>query len=61
LWIVLAGFLVLPSSFPDIQTILGNNKLSKVVRVARNVPLYVPFFPLGPLFKAKKVPLAILS
>jgi hypothetical protein len=51
MWIVLAGFLVLPSSFPNIQTILGDsNKLSKVVRVARNVPLYVPFFPLVPLF-----------
>ncbi|KAF8498106.1 hypothetical protein F5888DRAFT_1803022 [Russula emetica] len=40
MWTVLAGFLVLPSSFPDIQTILGDsNKLSKVVRVARNIPL----------------------
>jgi hypothetical protein len=55
MWTVLAGFLVLPSSFPDIQTILGDsNKLSKVVRVARNIPLYVPFFPLVPLFNAKK-------
>jgi len=55
MWIVLAGFLVLPSSFPNIQTILGDsNKLSKVVRVARNVPLYVPLFPLFTLFKAKR-------
>jgi hypothetical protein len=55
MWIVLAGFLVLPSSFPTIQTIVGDsNKLSEVVRVARNVPLYVPFFPLAPFFKAKK-------
>jgi hypothetical protein len=54
MWIVLAGFLVLPSSFPDIQTILGNsNKLGKVVHITRNVPLYVPFFPLAPLFKQK--------
>lgn len=40
MWIVLAGFLVLPSSFPNIQTILGHsNELSKVVRVTRNIPL----------------------
>lgn len=55
LWIVLAGFLVLPSSFPTLQTILAeSNKLTKVVRVARNIPLYVPLFPLVPLCKAKK-------
>ena len=55
MWIVLAGFLVLPSSFPNIQTILGDsNELSKVVSVARNIPLYVPFFGLVSLFKAKR-------
>ena len=54
MWIVLAGFLVLPSSFPNIETILGDeNELKKVVRVARNIPLYVPFFPPVPLFKVK--------
>lgn len=54
LWIVLAGFLVLPSSFPTIQTLVDeaqSNKLNKVVRFARNIPLYVPFFPLVLLFK----------
>jgi hypothetical protein len=57
MWIVLAGFLVLPSSFPTIETILWDStKLSKVVRLVqtRNVSVYVPFFPLVPLFKAKK-------
>ena len=55
MWIILAGFLVLPSSFPVIQTILRNsNEVSKVLRIARNVPLYVPFFPPAPLFNAKK-------
>ncbi|KAN0111391.1 hypothetical protein V8E52_008547 [Russula decolorans] len=45
MWIVLAGFLVLPSSFPKIQTILGDsNKLCRVVRVARNIPLLVVGF-----------------
>jgi hypothetical protein len=54
MWTVLAGFLVLPSSFPNIQTILGkSNELNKVVRVARNIPLYVSFFPLVPILKAK--------
>lgn len=60
-WIILAGFLVLPTSFPDIQTILADsNKLSKVVRVARNVPLYVPFSLLSPLFKGKNIPPALV-
>ena len=54
MWIVIAGFLVLPSSCPKIQTILGDsNKLCKVVRVARNIPLYVPFLPLVPFLKRK--------
>ena len=62
MWTVLAGFLVLPSSFPNIQTILGkSNELNKVVRVARNIPLYVPFFPLVPLLKAKNVPSTLCS
>lgn len=47
-WIILAGFLVLPSSFPNIQTIVNESnklgKVGKVVGVARNVPVYVPFF-----------------
>jgi hypothetical protein len=56
MWIVLAGFLVLPSSFPTIQTILpaGDTKLQNVVHDAQHIPLYVPFFPLVSLFKAKR-------
>ena len=55
MWIVLAGFLVLPSSFPTIEKIAGDSgKLKSVVGFARNIPLYVPFFPLVPLFKARK-------
>jgi hypothetical protein len=49
MWIVLAGFLMLPSSFPQIQTILGEtNELKKVVHLSRNISMYVPFFPLAP-------------
>jgi hypothetical protein len=41
MWIVLAGFLVLPSSFPTIQTILpaGDTKLQNVVHDAQHIPL----------------------
>ena len=58
MWIVLAGFLILPTSFPELQTILqhstvNSDKLTKVVRVARNIPLYVSFFPPVPLFKPR--------
>ena len=61
MWIVLAGFLVLPCSFPTIQMIVGDtNKLSKVVRVARNIPVYAPFLPLVPLLEKNKFFLALL-
>ena len=55
LWILLAGFLVLPSTFPNIQTIVkGSGALTNVVHTVRNVPLYVPSFPLVPLRPTKK-------
>ncbi len=54
MWIVLAGFLMLPSSFPTIQTILWkSNELGKVVRFARNIPLYVSSSYLSP-FQSKE-------
>lgn len=40
MWIVLAGFLVLPGSFPQIQTIVNKSgELRKVVQFMRNIPL----------------------
>jgi hypothetical protein len=40
MWIVLAGFLVLPGSFPEIQNFVNKqHELSKVVRFMRNIPL----------------------
>jgi hypothetical protein len=49
MWIVLAGFLILPTSFPELQTILQNSsKISKLLRYVGNLPLYVPFAPLVP-------------
>jgi hypothetical protein len=55
LWILLAGFLILPSSFPNIQTIVkGSGTLTKVVNDVRNTPAYVPSFPLVPLRPTKK-------
>lgn len=54
LWIVLAGFLVLPSSFPNIPPGWQSNEandLRKALRIARNIPLFVPFFPVAPLLK----------
>ena len=51
MWIVLAGFLVLPSSFPQIEEHVNpSNQLAKVVNFTQNIPLYVFFFPLSPLF-----------
>jgi hypothetical protein len=62
LWILLAGFLVLPSTFPNIQTIVkGSGTLTKVVHTARNVPLYVPSFPLVPLFPIKEASPALYA
>ncbi|KAF8463964.1 hypothetical protein DFH94DRAFT_825221 [Russula ochroleuca] len=47
LWILLAGFLVLPSTFPNIQTIVKDSTtLTKVVHTVRNVPLLVIAFTL---------------
>jgi hypothetical protein len=40
MWIVLAGFLVLPGSFPEIQNFVNSSgELGKVVRFMRNIPL----------------------
>lgn len=46
LWISLVGFLVLPSSFPQIEKFLNESgELTKVVQFTQNVPLWVLFFP----------------
>jgi hypothetical protein len=40
MWIVLAGFLILPSSFPQIQKIAsGSGELTKVVNFTHNIGL----------------------
>ncbi|KAF8463967.1 hypothetical protein DFH94DRAFT_857897 [Russula ochroleuca] len=45
LWILLAGFLILPSSFPNIQTIVkGSGTLTKVLHDVRNAPALVIAF-----------------
>ena len=55
LWILLAGFLVLPSTFPNIQTIMkSSDTLTGVMLTVRNVPLYVPSLPLVPILPTKK-------
>lgn len=42
-WILLAGFLVLPSSFSELESIETNSgELRKVLQAIRNLPLYVP-------------------
>jgi hypothetical protein len=64
MWIVLAGFLVLPTTFPNIQTILKESEeLSKVLHVARNLPLYVPSFSPSclPSSSQKEAPPALYS
>jgi hypothetical protein len=65
LWILLAGFLILPSSFPNIQTIVkGSGTLTKVLHDVRNAPAYVPSFPLLPVlrfFQPKRASPALYS
>jgi hypothetical protein len=40
MWIILAGFLVIPSSFPQIQKIVSSSgELSSVVQFTRNIGL----------------------
>jgi len=40
MWIVLAGFLVLPDSFPKVQNVVNKSgELTKVVQFTRNIPL----------------------
>ena len=49
MWIVLAGFLVLPSSFPQIEEHVNSlGEIAKAVNFTQNIPLYVLFFPLSP-------------
>ena len=49
MWIVLAGFLVLPSSFPQIEEhVNSSGEIAKAVKFTQNIPLYVLFFPLSP-------------
>jgi hypothetical protein len=41
-WIILAGFLVLPTSFPNLQKLAENTgKIDNVFKDARNIPVYV--------------------
>jgi len=53
-WIMLAGFLVLPSSFSDLEEIqTDSGELRKVLQVIRNIPLYVPYSPLISITKER--------
>jgi len=48
-WILLAGFLVLPSSFSKLESIeINSGEFKKVLQAIRNLPLYVPLFPSFP-------------
>jgi hypothetical protein len=49
MWIVLAGFLVLPTTFPNIikSKVESSAELSKALKIVRNVPLYVLSFSLA--------------
>lgn len=54
-WILLAGFLVLPSSFSSLEDIETNSgELRKVLQAIRNIPLYVSFSPLISLLQTTK-------
>jgi hypothetical protein len=49
LWTLLAGFLVLPSTFTNVQkSVVCSNTLTEVVRDVRNISAYVPSFHLSP-------------
>jgi len=51
MWTILAGFIVLPGSFPEIQEILSKSgKFTKVLHFVQNIPLYVLFSLLFPHF-----------
>lgn len=46
-WILLAGFLVLPSSFSKLESIkTDSGEFKNVLQAIRNLPLYVPLFPI---------------
>jgi hypothetical protein len=53
MWTLLASFLVLPTTFPDIEIAEGSEKFGKMLHIARNAPLYVPSL-LSALFESKK-------
>ena len=54
-WILLAGFLVLPSSFSSLgETETNSGEPRKVSQTIRNTPLYVAFFPLISLLQTTK-------
>jgi hypothetical protein len=62
LWILLAGFLVLPTTFTNVQKlVVCSNTLTEVVHAVRNVSAYVPSFPLSPLVQSKKTFPALYS
>jgi hypothetical protein len=48
LWILLAGFLILPSTFPNFETIVQNatknSTVNQVLHSVHNHALYVPYF-----------------
>jgi hypothetical protein len=44
-WLVLAGFVVLPGTFTTLEGLENKTGVvGKILRAARNLPLYVPFF-----------------
>ncbi len=58
-WVVLAGFLVLPTTFPEIEMIMKNShKMDPPpeLRSMERIPLYVPFTLLAPRLQSKSGP-----
>ena len=54
-WIQLAGFLIIPSSFSNLEESGTNSTgLMRVLHSIRNVPMYVAFFPPIPLLRITK-------
>ena len=42
-WVILAGFLILPTTFNDLQKIAVNSStFDKALHAVRHIPLYVP-------------------
>ena len=67
LWIILAGFLVLPSTFPNLETIVENadkndsSDVHKVLHLMRHVSLYVPPLLLSKIGLFRAVPALYLG